>query len=361
MNESTPSAKPICRTSWVKWETGSPRILRCHFATLAHLDGHMADSIPSLKWFTTFQSLAQSGSVQMTAAQTQQSDSTVSYHLQNLERHLGTALFDHSCRPMRLTAQGATYLRYVEEVLALLDQARSDVTTLAPQTLRRLRFAMIEDFESDIGPEITRLLATALPNCRLTHYTRMSHDILDLLRNRDVDIGIATQPQTPLANVTEMPMLRDPFVLAVPAGSETTAEDFVQGRSELPFLRYICSQIMGMMIEAQLARLRIKLDNTHELDSTSSIMALVAQNGGWTITTPSNYGRSKRFQGQVTLLPFPRKTFARTISMFVAEPHLDSLAQTVLTAMRSQLATHTIGPIITAYPWLRDGYRLLPD
>ncbi|WP_299923417.1 LysR family transcriptional regulator [uncultured Pelagimonas sp.] len=321
----------------------------------------MADTIPSLKWFTTFRTLAQSGSVQLAAAQTRQSDSTVSHHLQCLEKHLGTALFDHSCRPMQLTAQGAVYLRYVDEVLSLLDQARSDVSGTSPHHLHSLRFAMIEDFESDIGPEITRLLASALPNCRFTLYTRMSHEILDLLRNRDVDIGIATQPQTPMANLIETPLLRDPFVLAVPAHSTHSAEEFVQGQSGLPFLRYMSSQIMGSMIEAQLSRLRIKLGNTHELDSTSSIMALVAQNSGWAITTPSNYARGQRFHAQIKLLPFPRKGFARRISMFVGDPDMSDLAQTILMALRSQLSTHSIGPTHAAYPWLRENYRLITD
>ncbi len=321
----------------------------------------MVNTIPSLKWFTTFRTLAQSGSVQLAATQTRQSDSTVSHHLQCLEKHLGTRLFDHSRRPMQLTAQGAIYLRYVEDVLTLLEQARSDVSTKSPHRLQSLRFAMIEDFESDIGPEITRLLASTLPDCRFTHYTRMSHEILDLLRNRDVDIGIATQPQTPIANLIETPLLRDPFVLAVPALNTQSAEEFVQGQSGLPFLRYMSSQIMGSMIEAQLSRLRIKLDNTHELDSTSSIMALVAQNSGWAITTPSNYARSQRFHAQIKLLPFPRKGFARRISMFVGDQDMSDLAQTILVALRSQLSTYSIGPTHDAYPWLQESFRLITD
>lgn len=321
----------------------------------------MIDPHPSLKWLNTFRTLAHCGSVQTTAHQTGLSVSTVSHQLQCLEKHLGISLVDHTCRPMVLTAQGTVYLRYAEDILDLSAQATREVKDAAPNNLARLRFAMIEDFESDIGPEITQLLASMLPKCHFTHYTRVSHEILEMLRNRELDIGIATQPQVPLGNAQEIPLLRDPYVIAVPATSDVTAEDCIAGQSGLPFLRYMRSQIMGAQIEAQLSRMRIKLENTFELDSTSSIMALVARGSGWAITTPSNYARSKRFQAQVRLLPLPRKSFARTISMFVADPHLEDLAQVIATALRSQLSTQTIGPIVDSYPWLAESYRLISE
>ena len=313
----------------------------------------------SFKWLDTFRRVAQSGSIQRVAGQTGQSLSTVSHQLKSLEDHLGVALIDHGRRPMVLTAQGILYLRYVEEALDLLDRAQTELTGLGVTSLRSLRFAMIEDFESDIGPEVTRMLAASLPGCRFTHYTRNSHEIHALLRNRALDIGVATQPLSPVQTVEDHALLRDPFVLAVPASAGWSGEDYVTGQTGLPFLRYNHSQIMGQLIEAQLTRLRLKLETAFELDSTSSIMALIAQGHGWAVTTPTNFARSKRFQNRVTLLPFPRKDFARTVSVFVAEPKASEVARSVLTALRSLLATHTIGPTVDAYPWLADGFRLL--
>lgn len=321
----------------------------------------MADTFPSLKWLHTFRTLAHCGSVQVTAAQTGLSVSTVSHQLLSLEKHLGVALVDHACRPMVLTAQGALYLRSVEDILDLSAQAQRDIKDSTPLNLRRLRFAMIEDFESDIGPEITQLLATMLPKCQFTHYTRVSHEILTMLRDHAVDIGIATVPQTPLRGVQEIPLLRDPFVVAVPATSTITVEDCFAGQAGLPFLRYMRTQMMGALIEAHLARMRLKLDNSFELDSTASIMSLVARGSGWAITTPSTFARAKRFQSQIRLLPLARKSFARTISVFVSEPHLEDLAGVISTALRSQIATQTIAPLVDIYPWLTDSYRLISE
>ncbi|MEP2781477.1 MAG: LysR family transcriptional regulator [Pseudoruegeria sp.] len=319
------------------------------------------NALPSLKWLSTFQSVAHSGSIQISAQQTGLSISTVSHHLKCLESHVGLMLIDHSCRPMVLTAQGVVYLRYVDEIIDLLSIANNEIRSLTPKNLTRLRFAVIEDFENDIGPEITRLLSTLLPNCHFTHYTRVSHDILSMFENRELDIGVATQPQSPLPQVREFPLLRDPFVLAVPVASTATAEEFITGKSGLPFLRYMRSQFIGTQIEAQLIRMRIKLETTFEFESTASIMSLIARNSGWAITTPSNYARSKRFQSQVRLLPLPIKGFARTVSVFAAEPHLYDLTQTIASALKSQLSSQTIGPMHEAFPWLKPSFRLIKD
>ncbi len=319
----------------------------------------MASTELTLKGLRVFRAVARNGSLQATAQQTGLSISTVSHHLSRLEAHLATPLIDHDRRPMVPTPAGLQYLAAVEQALTALDRAEAVLNRANPSTLQRLRFAMIDDFEHEIGPDITRMLASSLPGCQFTHLTRVSHEILELLRVGDLDIGLATQPITPPPNMLELPLLRDPFVLAVPAHLEVSAEDLIHGRTDLPFLRYNRNQIIGHMVAAQLNRLRLSLPHMFELDSTTSLMALIAEGEGWAITTPSNYTRAKRFQPQITLLPFPGKEFARTISIFVALPQAENFARDIASAMRSLLATQAVGPAVAKYPWLRDSYRLI--
>jgi DNA-binding transcriptional LysR family regulator len=287
--------------------------------------------------------------------------STVSHHLRQLEQALGIDLMNHSVRPMVLTAQGALFLPYVEQALDLLNTGCQELSVIDPHAQRQLRFAMIEDFDSDIGPDIAAMLAKALPSCRFTHYTRVSHDILEMLRNRRLDLAVASRPLSPLPDVREIPLLRDPFVLAVPMGTDQKPEHFISGQSTLPFLRYNHSQIIGALIEAQLNRLQIKLENSFELDSTSSIMALVAQGNGWSITTPATYLRAKRFHPQLRLLPFPRRDFSRTISVFVAKWQAPGVANLVSSSMRNLMAAVIVAPLCEKYPWLKDRLQLIPE
>ena len=50
-----------------------------------------------------------------------------------------------------------------------------------PQAIRQLRLGLIDDFDTDVAPALTLELARMLPNCSFEHYSRPSHEILQLL------------------------------------------------------------------------------------------------------------------------------------------------------------------------------------
>lgn len=321
----------------------------------------MKPSRLSLKWLDVFLHVARTGSLQAAADETGLSISTVSHHLRSLEAALGTALFDHARRPMRVTPTGAVFQRHIDEALRLIRKAEAEAQSGSLSETRHLSLALIEDFDSEIGPELARILTAAMPRCRFRHLTRPSHDILDLLRAQEIEIGIAARPQFDPADLVEIPLLRDPFVLALPASVEFSGEDVFAGRTALPLLRYSRNQIMASQIEQQLRRLKVSLPDQFEFDSNQSIMRLVAEGDGWAITTPTNYIRAHRFQRQIRLAPFPGKGFARYISVFTTDLADETVAQTVTETMRRLIQTRAIEPAVEGLPWLADQFRLLSD
>lgn len=321
----------------------------------------MKQSSLSLKWLEVFQLAARSGSVQAVAKETGLSVSTVSHHIRALEGALGVSLLDHGRRPMGLTPAGAAFLRDIDAALRLLRKAEREAQTGALSETRALSLALIEDFDSEIGPELAQVLTAAMPSCIFRHLTRPSHEILALLRSQDLDIGIATRPQFDQPDLIERPLLRDPFVLAVPQSqSQNIApEDYLAGHAALPLLRYARSQIIGAQIEAQLRRLRRDLPNRFEFESNQSIMGIVAEGGGWAVTTPLNYMRARRFHPQIDLIPFPGKGFARTVSLFATEMQTAEMTETVAGTLERLIQLRAIGPAVERMPWLR-GIFLLP-
>ena len=321
----------------------------------------MKKSQLSLKWIEVFQLVARSGSLQTASEQAALSLSTVSHHLSKLEETLGTPLFDHSRRPMPLTPAGATFLGTVDEAMRLLRQAEIEAQSGPLTDTRHLTLALVEDFDSEVAPELARILQTHMPNCSFRHLTRPSHDILALLRNQDADIGVATRPQFDQPGLIETPLLRDPFVLAVPLNTTATPDEFLRGDSSLPFLRYSQNQIIGSLIDAQLRRLRITLPGQFEFESNQSIMNMVAEGCGWAITTPACYTRARRFHRQLRLVPFPGKGFSRTLSVFTPEVHDSMASATVIATLRQLVQTRAIDPAITQIPWLAGQFTLLSD
>lgn len=315
----------------------------------------------SLKWLEIFQLAARSGSVQAVAAETGLSVSTVSHHLQKLEERLGVSLLDHNRRPMVLTSAGNVFLRHVDEALSLIRKAEIEAVSGNMIEARSLRLGMLDDLDSEVAPELARTLAAGMQNCEFTHYTRPSHDILRLLRNRQIDVGVAARPMDDVTDLVEYPLLRDPYVLITPATHGLTPEDYLAGKSAVPFIRYSRTQIIGRQIEAQLRRLRISLPNRFEMESNQSVIGMVADGSGWAITTPLSYLRARRFHAQTDLHRFPGRSFARYVSLFTTDEYAQNVAQLINSTLRRLMQLRMIEPAMEQNGWLEDSFFLVPE
>ncbi|MEM9250653.1 MAG: LysR family transcriptional regulator [Pseudomonadota bacterium] len=312
----------------------------------------------SLRGLEVFLLAARSGSIKAVAEETGLAPSTVSHHLRSLEDALGLALIDHARRPLALTQQGALLLPYVEGALGLLDRAQLAVVSGDLAETRALRLALIEDFDSEIAPEMARLLAAGMPRCDFAHLTRPSHEIIDLIRKRELDVGIASRPEFDVEDLVMRPLLRDPFVLAVPAGAGHAAESYLGGAVALPLLRYSPRHFIGARIEAQLRRMRVSVPHRFAFESNQSLLGLVAEGQGWAITTPTNYARAQRFQPGIRLLPFPGRGFARYVCVFTAPGYNAQVRDFIAAALRRLIQSRIIDPMVARMEWLSAGFHL---
>ncbi len=311
----------------------------------------------SLLWLQAFVAVAKSGSLQDAAVRSGFSASTLSGHLQKLENHLGALLFDHGKRPLVLTANGHRFLQHAEAIFEHLTTAEAEMLTDEPQAIRRLRLGLIDDFDTDVAPALTLELARLLPNCAFEHFSRPSHEILQLLADRRIEAGVATVPVEGLAGLAQRPLLRDPYVVVVPAGEP--CPDFSAPRPDLPFLRYSPAQHIGRQIEAQLNRLRVKLPHRMSAESNQALMTLVAAGQGWTITTATCFNRARGLWAGLSLHPFPRAQFAREIALITVPGGAESLAGMLETMLRALIQAHTIEPVHAQVPFLKQHFNML--
>ena len=311
----------------------------------------------SFLWLEAFVSIARSGSLQQASQRSGLSMSTLSSHLQKLETHLGTPLFDHGKRPLALTANGHRFLKHAETLLEQVLQAETDMAAEGVVAIRRLRLGLIDDFDTDVAPALTLELARLLPNCAFEHFSRPSHEILQLLTDRRIEAGVATVPVDGLAGLEQRGLLRDPYVVVVPYGEP--CPDFSQPRPDLPFLRYASDQHIGRQIEAQLNRLRIQLPQRLSAESNQALMAMVAAGQGWTISTATCFNRARSLWSGLSLHPFPKAKFAREIALMTVPGGSESLANMLENALRALIRQRTLEPAIAQVPFLEDQFTML--
>jgi len=313
----------------------------------------------SLKGLELFQICAQKGSLQAASKETGLTISTVSHHLRNLEGNLGVELFNHARRPMVLTPKGRAFLRNIDDALYSIRKAQAEASAGSITEASYLRLGTIEDFDSDIVPELAVFLSTNMTTCDFMYLTDSSHNVIEMLRNRQLDLGIATPPGERMRDLQERPLLRDPFVVVLPRVNEQSLADIVEGRAKLPFLRFSSNLIISRQIESQLRRIGLSSPNGFECSSNQTLMAMVAAGAGWTITTPLLFSRAKRFQSQLKMHRFPGKSFARTLAVVATPDCSRSVIELVESKMRTLIHDNVIASFYESEPWLKDSFKLI--
>lgn len=313
----------------------------------------------NLKWLELFQICAQKGSLQAAAQESGLTISTVSYHLRSLEDHLGVALFNHARRPMVLTPKGVAFLRNIDQALFSIRKAKAEASAGSLSEASFLRIGTIEDFDSDITPELAVYLSEKMPVCDFVYHTDSSHSIIRMLRDRQLDLGVTTTPNESVRDLQDRPLLREPFVIVLPLVDERSPTEIMEGRTKLPFLRFSSNLMIAQQIESQLRRIGVAAPQRFECSSHQTLTAMVAAGAGWTITTPLHFSRAKRFHSKLRMHPFPGKTFSRTLAIVITPDCSRSLVELVDSKLRSLILEHAIAPLRQNNPWLTDSFTLV--
>jgi len=311
----------------------------------------------TLRGLEVFEALARTGSVAATAEQLGMSAPAVSQQLKNLDQALGAELIDHSRRPMTLTPAGKLFLSRAETALQALRAGQRGLTTLDLSELSALSLGVIEDFENEVTPRLATDLAEGMSQCAFRLLTGASHALHAQIAKRDLDVVICAAGTPEPAGVTTHPILEDPYILALPKGTDIRGG--LDALAPLAFLRRDQDQVMGQQIERHLAREGLTLPHRFEMDSNQSLSALVAGGTGWTITTPLSLLRAGRFAGGIDAHPLPGTPIARQIVLYATEDWRGDLPHQIAALMRELVSEHFLEPGLKQMPWLKDRFRAL--
>lgn len=89
---------------------------------MARRDG----SLPPLEWIRVFEAAGRTGNFTEAARQLGLTQAAVSQRIRNLERYLGTTLFEREARGVSLSSDGEAWLPHVQGALAALARSTSD-------------------------------------------------------------------------------------------------------------------------------------------------------------------------------------------------------------------------------------------
>jgi DNA-binding transcriptional LysR family regulator len=135
-----------------------------------------------------------------------------------LETQLGVTLFERLPRGMALTDAGQAFLGDAYEVVRKLDQAVDDVRRVAAGIKGRLSVGLTSSAAlHPFVPTVIRTFRNDAPAVSLMLDESSTSELLDGLRDGQLDVAFVRQPQGDTAQIVFVPVLEEPMVLAVPS------------------------------------------------------------------------------------------------------------------------------------------------
>lgn len=302
-----------------------------------------------------FLATAEEGSITAAAERLGASPSAVSQQLTGLESATGARLLDRSGRPVTLTPAGRAFRRRAQTILNEAEQARVELSRMEHRDLTLLRIGMIEDFDAVVTPAMLHDLSLDMLSAKFLLETGPSHRLLDQLDARALDLVVAADIGAAAGWMEVHPLLVEPFVAVVPAG---TALDGPDGLPDLPLIRYTTRHRMGRMLADHLARQNLALGERFELDSYHAILAMVAAGRGWSMLTPLGVRHAARFSDRVDVHPLPLAPLSRSISLSSRRDMLGDVPGRIADVLRGILQDRVIGPVTSELPWIRGDFQL---
>ncbi len=145
----------------------------------------------------------------------------LSQQIRQLERELGTSLFDRTTRRVELTVPGTVLLDRARRVIAAADRSVADTRRAARGQLGWLTIGFVDSVAYSLLPPILRELKRRAPDLALDLRELSTEAQLAGLRD-DIDAGIVRDVDS-LDGLVITPLFAEPLVVAVPSSHELAA------------------------------------------------------------------------------------------------------------------------------------------
>jgi DNA-binding transcriptional LysR family regulator len=209
------------------------------------------------------------------------SQSAISQQIAALERIVGAALFDRpgGRRAVTLTDSGRLLLRHGDALLARVRAAQADFAALAAGGGGPLRVGTYQSVGARLLPELVRELRARHPAVEIQLLEATTdRDAWALLERGEADVSFTMLPvEHELVEAVEV--LRDPYVLLVPASSSITEAPPLQEIAGLPLIAFRSCR-HEHRIEAQLRAQGFEPNIVLRSDDNGIIQGLVAAEFG---------------------------------------------------------------------------------
>lgn len=209
------------------------------------------------------------------------SQPALSLTIKGLEQNLGGALFTRTTRNVSLTPEGEVLLPLARRLLAEWENTEETLRQHFTLQLGRVGVAAMPAFAGSRLPRSLRLFRQRYPRVNVTVHDVINEHVLELVRDRRVELGIGFEPES-AGGLRFHALYLDRFVAVVPAESDLAQRRQVTW-SELLREDFITLQrpsAVRLLLEQDLAAQHGKLTVAFESHQLGTVGRMVANGLG---------------------------------------------------------------------------------
>jgi DNA-binding transcriptional LysR family regulator len=290
------------------------------------------------------------GGMSQCAAHLQVTQSAVSQTIAKLEAGIGASLFDRTMRPLGLTASGKSLFARGQKLIAHARLAYDEVREGANLPISSITVAMSFSLANQLTAPILHSLGARADRWNIRSGISMEHQGEFLAR--DIDMLVTGSFNLEHRDTVELhPVFEESFILVFPKDFREPL-DLVGLPSSLPFIRFSRLTGTGQQIERQIVRMKLKLPQMVEVESSHQQLALVAAGIGWAITTPVCLAAVPELLSQLRAEPMTRGRFSRSVQVVARIDELGNIPSLTAALCQQVLQEKIFPPLIDEYPWM---------
>lgn len=235
-----------------------------------------------LRYINTFHTIVEAGGFNKAAEKLCYTQSTITFHVSQLEKELGVQLFEKEGRHMVLTKAGQELVPYVENVLqsiknmksfrSVIEECQGDIRIAAPESL--LCFHL---------PKILREFRKQAPRVHIYLDSMTSTSVYRAIRENKTDIGIFYDLLVDDATIKVVPYKDFDFVMFASPKIKKLYSDFITPNQDFSSLARICQPAVGRVrkrFDEYIKSKNFTMGPTIEIRGTQTIKNLVKNDMG---------------------------------------------------------------------------------
>jgi DNA-binding transcriptional LysR family regulator len=238
---------------------------------------------PSLGQLRTFAHVIDLGSFSAAAERLEVSQPAVSLQVRQLERRLGVRLIERVGRRTTPTSAGEELLGHIRQIDAAVNATLEAMKRHTTGVVGRVRLGTGATACIYFLPPILRKLRSKLPSLDIVVRTGNTSDILKLIEDNAIDVGLVTLP-APGRTFDVRPVLDDEFVaIASPDAMALPTKVSPSDLARLPVVLYESGAHTRVLIDQWATDAGFSLKPVMELGSVEAIKELVGAGLGCSV------------------------------------------------------------------------------